>query len=177
MDLHSNGFHARAVIAAIFALASLGSVARAQQATQPADSSQKNVVETAQQWIPTPSILPVGGKLSILSGDPFAGGTFTLEFAMPDGYTLPPHTNPSSEHVLVKSGALVVGVGRKIDRSRSVVLAAGDSASVPPGIAHWSIARGETHLIITEAMGPYGIAYISVRDEPGGHAFPKGYTH
>jgi hypothetical protein len=56
-------------------------------------------------------------------------------------------------------------------------LAAGDTASVPPGIPHWSIARGETHLIITEAMGPYGIAYMSVRDEPGAHAFPNGYSH
>jgi quercetin dioxygenase-like cupin family protein len=177
MGLQSKGVPARATIVAVFALMSIGSAARGQQVTQAADSSQKNSVETARQWIPTPSILPVGGKLSILSGDPFAPGTFTLEFAMPDGYTLPPHTNPSTEHVLVKSGALVVGVGRRIDRSKSVVLTAGDTASVPPGIPHWSIARGETHLIITEAMGPYGIAYMSVRDEPGAHAFPNGYSH
>lgn len=143
----------------------------------PAASAQSDSAESAQQWFPTPSILPVGGELAVVSGDPFAAGTFTLEFVMPDGYTLPPHTNPSNEHVLVKSGALMVGVGRTIDRRKSVVLAAGDTATAPAGVPHWSIAMGETHLIITEAMGPYGIAYMSVRDEPGAHAFPNGYSH
>jgi quercetin dioxygenase-like cupin family protein len=112
-----------------------------------------------------------------VNGNPFAPGTFTLEFAMPDGYTLPPHTNPSNEHVFEKSGALMVGVGPRIDRRKSVTLTAGDTASAPAGVPHWSIARGETRLIITEATGPYGIAYMSVRDEPGSHAFPSRYKH
>jgi quercetin dioxygenase-like cupin family protein len=175
MDVHSK--RAGASLASLVALLSIGPAARAQQVAQLADSSPKDSLEIERNWIPTPSILPGGGRLSVLRGDPFAPGTFTLEFAMPDGYTLPPHTNPSNEHVLVKSGVLIVGVGRTIDRGKSVVLAAGDTASVPPGIPHWSIAKGETRLIITEATGPYGIAYMSVRDEPGAHAFPNGYPH
>jgi quercetin dioxygenase-like cupin family protein len=117
----------------------------------------------------------VGAMIAVVSGNPFEPGEVTLELAMPDKYTLPPHTNPSREHVAVKSGALRVGVGRKIDLKKSAVLAAGDTASAPAGVPHWSIAEGDTHIIVTEEMGPYRIAYMSVRDEPGSHAFPNGY--
>jgi mannose-6-phosphate isomerase-like protein (cupin superfamily) len=167
----------RACMFAIVALVSIGSGGHAQRLAKPAVSAERDTTALARTWFPTPSILPVGGKLAIVSGNPLAPGPFTLEFAMPDGYTLPPHTNPSNEHVLVKSGALVVGAGRKIDRQRSVLLTAGDTASVPAGLPHWSIARGDTRLIITEATGPYGVAYMSVRDEPGSHSFPSGYSH
>lgn len=177
MDSDSTVVPSRVGTAVVVSLLMIGWSARAQQVAKPADSPQRPFVEPVLQWIPTPSILPTGGKLAIVSGDPFAAGTFTLEFAMPDGYTLPPHTNPSNEHVRVTSGALMVGVGRKIDRRKSVILAAGDTASVLAGIAHWSIAKGDTHLIVTEATGPYGIAYMSVYDEPGAHAFPNGYSH
>ena len=51
----------------------------------------------------------------------------------------------------------------------------GDTASAPAGVTHWSIAEGDTHLIVTEETGPYRIPYMNVRDEPGSHAFPNGY--
>lgn len=149
----------------------------AQHNSVPAPAPPSNSVAPEREWFPTPSILPSGGKLAVVSGNPFGAGTFTLEFNMPDGYTIPPHTNPSSERVQVQSGALIVGVGRKIDRRKSIELHVGDTTTAPAGVPHWSIARGETRLTITEASGPYGIAYMSVRDEPGGHAFPNGYTH
>jgi quercetin dioxygenase-like cupin family protein len=141
----------------------------------PAMRAQTAPVNAELQWIPVPSILPTGARIAVVSGNPFAPGEFTIEFDMPDGYKLPPHSNPSREHVLVKSGALRAGVGRKVDLKQSVMLATGDTASVAAGLPHWSIAQGETHLVVTEEMGPYGIAYMSVRDEPGSHTFPYGY--
>ena len=156
-------------------VAAVGSVVIALAPCVSAVRAQESAPSTELQWIPVPSILPPGAKIAVVSGNPFAPGAFTIAFAMPDGYSIPPHTNPSREHVLVKSGALLVGFGRKIDRKKSAVLAAGDSASVPGGVPHWSVARGETHLLVTEEMGPYGIAYMSVRDEPGSHSFPNGY--
>lgn len=166
----------RATVFAVVALALVGSVGRAQRVATPAAFSESDTARATRQWFPTPSILPGGGRLAIVSGNPLAPGRFTLEFEMPDGYILPPHTNPSNERVLVRSGAFMVGTGLKIDREKSVLLTVGDTASVPAGVPHWSIARGDTRLIITEAMGPYGIAYMSVRDEPGSHAFPSGYN-
>jgi quercetin dioxygenase-like cupin family protein len=143
--------------------------------TTPAMRAQATPVNAELQWIPVPSILPVGATIAVVNGNPFTPGEFTVEFRMPDKYTLPPHTNPSSEHVMLKSGALRVGLGRKIDRKKSLVLAAGDTATTPPGVPHWSIAEGEVEIVVTYQNGPFGIAYMSKRDEPGAHAFPSGY--
>jgi quercetin dioxygenase-like cupin family protein len=145
--------------------------ARAQQAV----AVQTAPAEAEPQWFPVPTILPLGAKLAVVSGDPFNRGEFTIEFAMPDSYTLPPHTNPAREHVVIKDGSLRVGLGSKIDRKKSFVLAAGDTATTPAGVAHWSIAEGDTHIVVTYSTGPFGIAYMSKRDEPGSHSFPFSY--
>lgn len=152
-------------IAASAAIIALVAPARAQSAPDNAEL----------QWFPVPTILPLGATIAVVNGNPFTPGEFTIEFRMPDKYTLPPHTNPSSEHVMLKSGALRVGLGRKIDRKKSLVLAAGDTATTPPGVPHWSIAEGDVDLVVSYQNGPFGIAYMSKRDEPGAHAFPSGY--
>ena len=127
------------------------------------------------RWYPVPSILPQGAKVTFVSGNPYMPGEFTVEFRMPDKYTLPPHTNPAREHVMLKRGALRVGLGRKINRKKSLVLTAGDTTSTPAGVPHWSIAEGDVDLVVTYQTGPMGIAYMSKRDEPGSHSFPSGY--
>ena len=141
----------------------------------PASRAQAVPPDAELQWIAVPSILPTGATIAVVSGNPYTPGEFSIGYRMPDKYTLPPHTNPSREHVMIKSGALRVGLGRKMDRKKSLVLAAGDTATTPAGIAHWSIAEGEVDLVVTYQNGPFGIAYMSRRDEPGAHAFPSGY--
>ncbi|HMI56937.1 MAG TPA: cupin domain-containing protein [Gemmatimonadaceae bacterium] len=163
MDISMNSQIAIAASAAMLCLAT------------PTMRAQESVSGAERIWMPAPSILPQGAKIAPLSGNPFTPGEFTIGFRMPDKYTLPPHTNPAREHVMIKSGALRVGLGRKIDRKKSLVLAAGDTATTPAGVPHWSIAEGEVELVVTYQTGPFGIAYMSVRDEPGAHAFPSGY--
>lgn len=160
---------------ALAALAITALVGVSGAAAQNATSIGTGDVEPELTWFPSPSILAGGARIAVVSRDPFARGSFTIGLEMPDDYILPPHTNPSSEHVVVKSGSLVVGAGRKMNLKKSLVLTAGDTASVPAGTPHWSIARGITRILVTEDRRPYGIAYMSVRDEPIGHAFPNGF--
>ena len=159
----------------IGASAAMWALATPAAGAQQAASAQSAPADAELQWFPAPSILPQGAKIAVVSGNPFTPGEFTIEFLMPDTYTLPPHTNPSREHVMLKSGALRVGLGRKIDRKKSLVLAAGDTATTPAGVPHWSIAEGDVDLVVAYQTGPFGIAYMSKRDEPGSHAFPSGY--
>jgi quercetin dioxygenase-like cupin family protein len=126
-------------------------------------------------WYRAPSILPQGARVTFVSGNPYLAEPCTVEFRMPNRYTLPPHTHPQRESVVIRSGTLRVGLGSKIDRKHSLVLAAGDSASTPAGVPHWSIAEGEVDLVVNYDSGPMGIAYMSRRDEPGSHSFPSGY--
>jgi quercetin dioxygenase-like cupin family protein len=141
-------------------------LARGAMAQAPADSA-------ALQWS-VPPLLPPGALIAVVSGDPTAPGESTLELSMPNGYRLPPHSHPSYEHVQVREGTLLVGMGDRIDPKQTRPLAAGDSATAPAGMHHFSIAKGRTVLLVT-FIGPYTITYLRAEDAPRPPVFPFGY--
>ncbi len=125
------------------------------------------------QWI-VPPVLPPGALIAVVSGDPTRPGPFTLRVSMPNGYRIPPHSHPSDEHVEIHEGALLVGGGDRLDPRMTRALAAGDSATAPAGMHHFSIAKGRTVLSAT-FMGPYTITYVRAEDAPRPKNFPFGY--
>ena len=135
--------------------------------------AQVSVANTDLKWF-VPSLLPPGARIAVVSGDPTAPGKSTLELSMPDGYRLPPHFHPSFEHVEVRQGTLLVGMGDRIDPKLTRPMAAGDSATAPAGMHHFSIARGRTELSVS-FMGPYTITYLHAEDAPRPKVFPFGY--
>jgi quercetin dioxygenase-like cupin family protein len=139
----------------------------------PGAMAQSSPDPASLQWL-VPPVLPPGALIAVVSGDPTAPGEFTLMVSMPDGYRIPPHFHPSHEHVEVREGALLVGVGDELDPRRTRALVAGDSATAPAGIHHFSIAKGRTVLSAT-FMGPYTITYLRAEDAPRPRNFPFGY--
>jgi quercetin dioxygenase-like cupin family protein len=125
------------------------------------------------EWI-VPPVLPPGALIAVVSGDPTAPGKFTLRVSMPNGYQIPPHSHPSYEHVEVHEGTLLVGGGDRLDPRMTQALTAGDSATAPAGLHHFSIAKGRTVLSAT-FMGPYTITYVRAEDAPRPRNFPLGY--
>jgi quercetin dioxygenase-like cupin family protein len=119
-------------------------------------------------------VLPPGALISVVSGDPTRPGEFTLLVSMPNGYRIPPHSHPSDEHVQIKEGTLLVGTGDRLDPKMTQALSAGDSATAPSGVQHFSIAKGRTLLSAT-FMGPYTITYVRAEDAPKPRSFPFGY--
>ena len=124
-------------------------------------------------WL-VPPVLPPGAFIAVVSGDPARSGPFTLLVSMPNGYRIPPHSHPSYEHVEVKEGTLLVGTGDELDPKMTQALAAGDTATAPEGMHHFSIAKGRTLLSAT-FMGPYTITYVRAEDAPKPRNFPFGY--
>jgi quercetin dioxygenase-like cupin family protein len=117
------------------------------------------------------TLLPPGALYAVMSGDPTAPGECTMQISMPNGYRFPPHSHPGNEHVVVKEGTLLVGLGDKIDPKRTRALAVGDSSTAPAGMHHFSIAKGKVMLLVT-FMGPYTITYIHAEDAPRTRGFP-----
>jgi quercetin dioxygenase-like cupin family protein len=135
--------------------------------------AQRSDTAAALKWS-VPTLLPPGALLAVVSGDPTAPGECTLKISMPDGYRLPPHFHPSYEHVEVREGTLLAGVGDRLDPKQTRPLATGDSATAPAGMHHFSIAQGRTVLLVT-FMGPYTITYLRAEDAPQRRTFPFGY--
>ena len=136
-------------------------------------SGQGSAGPASLHWS-VPPVLPPGALIAVVSGDPTGPGEFTLLVSMPNGYRIPPHSHPSDEHVEVKEGTLLVGMGDLLDPKLTLALVAGDSASAPAGMHHFSIAKGRTLLSAT-FMGPYTITYVRAEDAPQPRTFPFGY--
>jgi quercetin dioxygenase-like cupin family protein len=149
------------VVASVLVLTAPGAVAQA-----PADSA-------TLQWF-VPPVLPPGALIAVVKGDPTGPGESTLQLSMPDGYRIPPHSHPSFEHVEVREGTLLVGMGDRLDPKQTRALAAGDSATAPAGMHHFAVAEGRTVLSVT-FIGPYTITYLRPEDAPRRQVFPFGY--
>ena len=139
----------------------------------PGAMAQSSADSTPLQWS-VPPVLPPGALIATVSGDPSAPGEFTLLVSMPNGYRIPPHSHPGYEHVEVKEGTLLVGTGDVLDPERTRALVAGDTATAPEGVPHFSIARGRT-VVAATFIGPYTITYLDAKDAPRPRNFPFGY--
>ena len=148
-------------------------LAAASRLLPPPAVAQTSATPAQLHWT-VPPVLPPGALIAVASGDPTSTGQSTLELSMPDGYRIPPHFHPGYEHVEVRKGALLVGMGDQLDPKRTQTLAAGDSATAPAGMHHFSIAKGQTLLSVT-FMGPYTITYVRAEDAPRPRTSPFGY--
>jgi quercetin dioxygenase-like cupin family protein len=118
-----------------------------------------------RHWGPAPAVFPKGARMAVVSGDPGQAGQFTAELAMPAGYKIPPHFHPSDEHVTVKRGTLLVGMGDKWDAKAMKPMQAGGSGTIPAKAHHYAEAQGPTIISVT-AMGPFMLTYVNPADDP-----------
>ena len=127
----------------------------------------KHVIVLPDQvnWGPAPPALPSGAQAAILDGDPAKPGSFTVRLKMPDGYTVPPHSHPTDEHVTVLSGVLMAGMGDKADDASMHTLNAGAYVKMPRRVNHYVRAKGETILQI-QGTGPFQVTYVNADDDP-----------
>jgi quercetin dioxygenase-like cupin family protein len=135
--------------------------------------AQSSAGPASLKWSP-PTTLPPRALVAVVRGDPTGPGECTFLISMPNGYRIPPHFHPSDVHVEVREGALLLGMGDKLDAKRSQALAAGDSATTPAGMHHFWIARGRTLVSLT-FTGPFTITYLRAEDAPRPRVFPFGY--
>src|SRR5579884_4025958 len=85
-----------------------------------------------------------GSSSAVLTGDPNKTGFAVIRVKMQNGYSNPPHYHAHPEYITVMQGTLLFGTGDTIDKSKARVLTAGSFITVPAGLHHWSMAKGET---------------------------------
>lgn len=148
------------VLVSVFAFATLA--AAAEQAAAPAAMSEMRA--GALQWGPLdlPGFVP-GMKVSVLSGDPFKEGPYTLRLQFPAGYAFPAHWHPNVENLTVISGTLELGMGDKTDAAKFQSYAPGDYLYIPPQMPHFGRADGET-VIQLHGPGPFGVTVVEAME-------------
>jgi quercetin dioxygenase-like cupin family protein len=116
-------------------------------------------------WAPGPPFLPPGCQLAVLEGDPSQSGPFAVRLSMPDGYKIPAHSHPTTEHVTVISGEFHVGMGDKLDETKGTTLPAGSFGYLPAQMNHFAWAKGAT-VVQVHGEGPFAIRYVDPADDP-----------
>jgi quercetin dioxygenase-like cupin family protein len=117
------------------------------------------------KWQEGPPSLPKGAMIAVLEGDLTKDGPFTFRTKIPDGYRVPPHSHPKTEHLTVISGTFYIGMGDKFDEKAGKLMPAGSFGYWPAGMKHFAWAKGET-VVQVHADGPWSIQYVNPEDDP-----------
>jgi quercetin dioxygenase-like cupin family protein len=117
------------------------------------------------KWGPAPAIFPAGAKLAVLQGDPSTSGAVTVRLDFPNGYVIPPHFHPTDEAVTVIEGTFQVGMGDKVEKSKTTSVPVGGFVVAGAGQHHYGIAKGRT-IVQVNLMGPFALTYVNPADDP-----------
>ena len=128
-------------------------------------AAQAQVNPAGVKWGPTSTTIPKGAQMAVISGDPSKEGIFVFRVRFPPGYVIAPHHHGTDEYVTVISGALNIGMGKKLQRSGRPNLVTGGFIRTEAGMDHYVLTRsGATIQVMGE--GPFTITYVNPKDDP-----------
>ena len=116
------------------------------------------------KWADVPS-LPPGAKVAVIEGPMDQATPFTIRLKLPADYKIPAHWHPAIEHVTVLSGTFNMGMGDKLDPTKTKALSAGSVAIMQPKTNHFGWTKEET-VVQVHGVGPWGITYVDPADDP-----------
>jgi hypothetical protein len=109
--------------------------------------------------------LPAGAKLAVIEGPLNEAVPFTFRLRLPADYKIPAHWHPAIEHVTVISGTANMGVGDKLDPTKTKPLPTGSVAIMQPKTNHFLWTKEET-IVQVHGVGPWAINYVNPADDP-----------
>lgn len=109
--------------------------------------------------------LPPGAKLAVIEGPLTEAVPFMFRLKLPANYKIPAHWHPAIEHVTVITGTFHMGLGDKLDTSKTRPLTVGSAAIMQPKTNHFGWTSEET-IVQVHGMGPWGINYVNPADDP-----------
>jgi quercetin dioxygenase-like cupin family protein len=116
------------------------------------------------KWSDIPS-LPPGAKIAVIEGPLTEAVPVTFRLKLPANYKVPAHFHPGIEHVTVISGAFNMGMGDKLDTSKSKELRAGSVMIMQPKTPHFGWTKEEA-IVQVHGIGPWGVTYVNPEDDP-----------
>jgi hypothetical protein len=89
---------------------------------------------------------------------------FTFRIKLPSDFKIPAHSHPAIEHVTVISGTFNIGMGDKLDPSKTQAIPAGGVAIMQPKMNHFAWTKEET-IVQVHGVGPWAVNYVDPADD------------
>jgi quercetin dioxygenase-like cupin family protein len=145
-------------------------VARAQPAAnthprQPGQAEFRSVLPEDIEWKPF-AAFPPSVCLAVVVGEPSAPGLYVIRVKVPSGVKLMPHRHPEDRIYTVISGVFYIGFGEKFDADKLHAYPPGSVIVLPRNTPHYHLARSGEYVTQVTAIGPLGIKYVNLEDDP-----------
>ena len=149
---------------ALFAIAAAAALLAAPAGWAQSHDHHRMITPNDLKWADVPS-LPAGAKIAVIEGPMSEAVPFTIRLKFPANYRLPAHWHPAVERVTVLSGTFHMGIGDKLDTSKSMAVTAGSIMIMQPKTNHFAWTAEET-IVQLNGTGPWGITYVNPSDDP-----------
>ena len=116
------------------------------------------------KWTDVPA-LPPGAKIAVIEGPLNEPVPFTFRIRLPADFKIPAHSHPAIEHVTVISGTFNIGMGDKLDPTKTQAISAGGVAIMQPKMNHFAWTKGGA-VVQVGAQGPFAMTYVNPADTP-----------
>jgi quercetin dioxygenase-like cupin family protein len=134
---------------------------------QPGQSAFRSILPEQIEWRPFPAF-PRAVRLAVLVGEPSQPGPSVVRVKMPAGEKLMPHSHPEDRIYTVMSGVFYIGLGELFDTARLTAYPPGSVIVLPGNTPHFHWAKSGEYVTQVTALGPLGLDYVDLADDPRG---------
>jgi quercetin dioxygenase-like cupin family protein len=132
---------------------------------QPGQGAFRAVLPEDVDWRPF-AAFPPEARLAIVVGHPREPGPYVVRVKVPGGIKLMPHKHPEDRVYTVISGVFYIGIGDAFDAEKLHAYPPGSVVILPGDTPHFHWAISGEYVTQVSAIGPLGLEYINVDDDP-----------
>jgi len=132
---------------------------------QPGQAVFRSVLPEDIDWKPFPAF-PPSVRLAVVVGQPSEPGPYVIRVKVPSGVKLMPHRHPEDRVYTVITGVFYIGLGDKFDGDKVEAYPPGSVIVLPGNTPHFHWARSGEYITQVTAIGPLGIDYVDLDDDP-----------
>jgi quercetin dioxygenase-like cupin family protein len=135
------------------------------QTHQPGQDVFKSVLPEDVDWKPF-AAFPPSARLAVIVGDPAKPGPYVIRVKVPGGVKLMSHRHPEDRVYTIISGVFYIGRGDRFDGDKVQAYPPGSVIVLPGDTSHFHWARSGEYIAQVTAIGPLGLEYVNVKDDP-----------
>jgi quercetin dioxygenase-like cupin family protein len=132
---------------------------------QPGEDRFRAILSDDIDWKPF-SAFPPSVRLAVVVGNPTETAPYVIRVKVPNGVKLMPHRHPEDRIYTVISGIFYIGLGDSFDAEKLEAYPPGAVIILPGDTAHFHWAKSGEYITQVSAIGPLGISYLKLEDDP-----------